>query len=99
MTHTLTILFIITLLSNWGCAGNKLSTAGRKVSVEHKGSLGKKCSAVGRITEKNKDGLVSLAHNRARNKAASMDANTITFDEEITNGREVVLHATAFNCP
>lgn len=78
------------------CASNVLSEKGKKVEVITKAQDG--CTAVGKIVGKHKDGILELAKNMARNEAADLGANSIVFNEEITNGKERVVNATAYIC-
>ena len=93
------IIMLIMITSLFACSSTKLNDSGRKVKIEHKRSLSKKCEVMGKVVGKSSEGLFQLAKNSARNQAASKGANTIVFNEEIANGKNKVIHATIYNCP
>lgn len=78
------------------CSSTKLSDAGEKVKVLQK--LTKNCDAVAKVVGISYKGLASLAKNHARNLAAKAGANALMFNDEVSNGKKIQMHATAYLC-
>ena len=91
------ISFILMLMFVISCATpTKLTTKGKLVEVLKERP--KDCSAVARVVGKTNTGLIDMAQNQAINKAADEGGNSIYFDEVVSNGKKISVHATAYNC-
>ncbi len=82
-----------------GCtvSKTKLSSQGQAVEVIDN-KPGKDCFVVAKVVGENGEGSVDLARNHARNLAAKLDADTLFIDQEVPNGNNVKVYATAYTC-
>ncbi|HLE10950.1 MAG: hypothetical protein A2504_09125 [Bdellovibrionales bacterium RIFOXYD12_FULL_39_22] len=94
IANTLLALSTITSCAN----ADRLTDTAREIKIAEKRSISNSCEVVGRVEGINKEGLVSLAQNRLLNQAAKIDANTVTIDETVTNGKEQKVMGTAYIC-
>lgn len=57
-----------------------------------------KCRVMGKVIGVDKTGTSELAVNHALNQAADLGASGIFVNEEIPNGKNRTVHATAYEC-
>ncbi len=91
------ILLSLTLLVSCASDPYKLTDKSREVEVLKRAPKDD-CEVVTKVIGTHSKGSTELARNMARNKAASKGADSIFIEDEISNGsnREVV--ATAYKC-
>jgi len=56
------------------------------------------CRVVGRVVGVDKNGSKELATNHALNQAADLKASGIFVNQEVPNGSNINVHATAYQC-
>jgi hypothetical protein len=95
------ISWIVTLLALIvvGCtvSKTKLTSKGQAIEVLDN-KPGKDCFVVAKVVGENDEGSVDLARNHARNLAAKLEADSIFIDQEVPNGNNMNVYATAYTC-
>lgn len=56
------------------------------------------CSVVGKVVGSDKMGSKELALNDALNQAASLGASSLHVNQEVPNGKNISVYATAYDC-
>jgi hypothetical protein len=56
------------------------------------------CQVVGKVIGVDQQGSKELALNRAMNAAAKLNATGLIINQEVPNGNQITVHATAYNC-
>ncbi len=95
--------FILVLLVSvlfYSCSSLKgeLTDKGRLV-IEMSSVVHNDCKIIKKIIGEDDSGTIELAVNHAKNLASEVDANFILINDEIVNGKDVRVHAEAYNCP
>ena len=91
-------LFILGLvLASCGTSKTKLSSKAKDVEILTHQPKGE-CSMVAKVVGVNKQGSAELARNHARNLAAQAGGNAIWIEQEVPNGSDVKVHASAYEC-
>ena len=92
-------LFSLSLIVLVGCssAPGILTDAGKQVEV-FINKPGSECSVIGKVVGDNDKGSMDLARNHARNLAGKMKANALFINQEVPNGQNAQVFATAYYC-
>ncbi len=56
------------------------------------------CKTVGKVVGEDETGSKEMALNSALNKAAALGATSLHVNQEVPNGKLMVVHATAYKC-
>lgn len=89
----------IVLLSLIACASKpvvQLSDKAKDIEVVAVKPVG--CHVVGKVVGKDEIGSKELALNDALNQAANLGATTLHVNQEVPNGKKMMVHATAYKC-
>ena len=75
---------------------DQLTKYGKNVEVY--GTKPTDCSVVGKLSGTNNQGSKELALNQILNQAGSINATGVFVNQEVPNGKNITVHATAYNC-
>jgi hypothetical protein len=56
------------------------------------------CPTVGKVVGKDQSGSKDVALNDALNQAANLEANILHVNQEVPNGKNMLVYATAYKC-
>ncbi len=89
-------LIFISFLVACSSRSEQLSEKAKEIEV-HK-TRPAQCRVIGKVEGKNGQGSKELALNDALNQAAEKGANGLFVNQEVPNGNNVSLYATAYDC-
>lgn len=97
MKYTLACLALLVFAS---CASNpnQLTEAGKKVQIMSGKKPMEGCEVVDKVSGENELASIQVATNQVRNAAAKKGANYVQIQDEILNGQNAKVYATAYTC-
>jgi hypothetical protein len=81
-----------------GCSQMGVDLSKEAQEIEVLGHRPEGCRAIGKFIGKDDSGTKELALNSALNDAAKNEATAVVVNQEIPNGKEIVVHVTGYKC-
>ncbi len=89
-------LFLLTILL--GCSQAPVQLSKEAESVEVLVNKPQGCKTVGKFIGEDNTGSKELALNSVLNQAASKGATSVHVNQEVPNGKSMVVHGTGYKC-
>lgn len=90
--------YLIPLLILGACSSAPTQLSEKASQLEVFGTKPVNCKVVGKVVGTNEMGSKELALNDALNRAANLDASGIFVNQEVPNGKIMMVYATAYKC-
>jgi uncharacterized lipoprotein YajG len=89
-------LVLLSLLA--GCASSPVQLSNKAKDIEVVTLKPTGCHVVGKVVGQDNQGSKDLALNHALNQAAKLGATNLHVNQEVPNGKKMLVHATAYKC-